>query len=148
MSLLENKKAKIRFSVLESYSAGMELLGSEVKALRQKHGSLEGARIVVRGGEAYMVGASIPPYQPTNTPDTYDAERPRKLLLSKKELRELVKAEETKGLTIVPLEVYNTKRLLKLRLAVVRGKGKADRREDIKRHDAMREAEREARGKR
>lgn len=142
MILLENKKVRLRFEVLETYSAGMELLGSEVKALRNKLGSLEGSRIVVRGGEAYLVGATIPPYQPSNTSDAYDKERPRRLLLSKGELHDLSDIEARKGLTIVPIEVYNTKRLIKLRLAVVRGKGKADRREDLKRQDDMREAER------
>ena len=83
-TLIENKKVRLRFSVLETYSAGLELLGSEVKALRAKQGSLEGSRILVRGGEAYLVGASIPPYQVANTPETYEAEKPRRLLLNKK----------------------------------------------------------------
>ena len=142
MILLENKKVRLRFEVLDTYSAGLELLGSEVKSLRNKLGSLEGSRVVVRGGEAYLVGATIPPYQPANTSEAYDKERPRKLLLAKGELHDLADAEAKKGLTIVPIEVYNTKRLIKLRLAIVRGKGKADRREDLKRQDDMREAER------
>lgn len=147
-SLIENKKAKIRFTILETFSAGMELTGSEVKALRSKKGSLDGSRIVVRGGEAYLIGATIPPYQVANTPETYDPEKPRRLLLNKKEIAELAEAETKKGLTTVPLEVYNAGRLVKLRLAVVKGKGKEDRREDLKRETDMREAERDARGKR
>src|SRR5665213_1721549 len=106
-NLLENKKARLRFMVLETFQAGMELSGGEVKSLRNKLGSLEGSRVVVRGGEAYLVGATIPAYQPANTPAGYDPEHPRRLLLNKKELHELLEAEDRKGLTIVPIEVYN-----------------------------------------
>lgn len=146
-TLVENKKARLRFSILETFSAGLELTGAEVKALRSKHGSLDGARIVVRGGEAYLSGATIPPYQMANTPKDYDPEKARRLLLTKKEIAELGDAEAKKGLTIVPLEVYNSGRYVKLRLAIVKGKGKEDRREDMKRATDLREAEREARGK-
>jgi SsrA-binding protein len=139
MALLENKKARVRFSILETFQAGLELTGSEVKALRNKLGSLEGSRIIVRDGEAYLVGATIPPYQPANTAETYDPERSRRLLLNKKELHELAEAESKKGLTVVPIEVYNAGRYIKVRVAIVRGKGKADRREDIKKRDVERE---------
>jgi len=145
-ALVENKRARLRFTVLETFSAGLELSGPEVKSLRSKHGSLEGARVLVRGGEAYLVGATIPPYQMANTPESYDPEKSRRLLLSKKEIAELADAEAKKGLTIVPLEVYNAGRYLKLRLAIVKGKGKEDRREDLKKADAMREAARALRG--
>lgn len=141
-TLLENKKARLRFSILETYSAGIELSGTEAKSLRGKLGSLDGSRVVVRGGEAFLVGATIPPYQPSNAKKDYDAEKPRRLLLTKKEIAELADAEAKKGLTVVPLEVYNANRFLKLRLAIVKGKGKEDRREELKRADAMREAER------
>lgn len=142
MTLLEHKKAGLRFAFLETFSAGMELAGGEVKSLREKNGSLEGARVVVRGGEAFIVGMTIPAYQPANTAKEYDAERARRLLLSKKEIAQLADAESKKGLTIVPLEVYNVRGLLKAKIAIVRGKGKADRREDLKKKDAMRETER------
>lgn len=148
MSLIENKKARLRFEVLETYVAGMELTGAEAKSLRAKHGSLEGARVIVRGGEAFLVGMTIPPYQVKNTPDTYDPERTRRLLLSKKEIAELADAESKKGLTTVPLEVYNVGRYIKVSVAIVKGKGKADKREDLKRADAKLEMERAMRGKR
>lgn len=139
--LLANKKAKIRFQVVESYSAGMELSGNEVKSLRGKHGGMDGARVVVRGGEAYIVGMSIPPYQGENAGRKHDPDRPRKLLLSKKEIAELADAEGKKGLTIVPFEVYNN-RYIKVRIAIVRGKGQHDRREDIKKRETDIEIER------
>lgn len=147
MTLLEYKKARLRFSVLETFSAGMELTGGEVKALRAKTGSLDGARVVVRGGEAYLVGMTIPPYQAANTAKGYEPERARRLLLTKKELRELSPAEAKKGLTIVPLEVYSSGRLVKVRVAIVSGKKKADQREELKRKDADRERARVIKGR-
>lgn len=146
-TLIENKKARLRFETLETYQAGLELFGHEVKSLRQKLGSLEGARVVVRGGEAFLVGMTIPPYQQANTPKEYDPERPRRLLLSRKEIAEMLDAESKKGLTVVPFEVYNNGRYVKARVNIVRGKSKADRREDIKRLEAKKEAERALRQK-
>jgi SsrA-binding protein len=146
-TLLENKKARLRFTVLETFSAGLELSGTEVKALRSKLGSLEGSRVVVRGGEAYLIGATIPPFQMVNAKEGYDPEKTRRLLLQKKEIAELADAESKKGLTVVPLEVYNAGRYIKLRIAIVKGKGKEDRREDLKKADAMREADRALRSK-
>ena len=140
--LIVNKKVHLRFSLLEIFSAGLELSGGEVKSLRAKLGSLEGSRVVVRAGEAYLVGATIPPYQVANTPKGYDPEKTRRLLLQKKEIALLADAESKKGLTVVPIEVYNAGRLLKLRLAIVKGKGKADKREDLKKADALRDVER------
>ena len=142
MALIENKKVHLRFTILDTFQAGMELSGGEVKSLRNKLGSLEGSRVVVRGGEAYLVGATIPPYQAANTSVAYDPEHARRLLLNKKELHELVEAEDRKGLTIVPIEVYNAGRYIKIRIAIVRGKGKVDKREDLKKKDAARDIER------
>ncbi|MHB8660790.1 MAG: SsrA-binding protein SmpB [Minisyncoccota bacterium] len=142
MTLVEYKKAFLKYAPLESFAAGLELLGTEVKALRAKLGSLEGARVVVRGGEAFIVGMTIPPYQAANTAKNYDPERPRRLLLAKKEIAALAAAESKKGLTIVPLEVYTAGRFVKARVAIVRGKGKVERREDLKKRDAGREIRR------
>ncbi|KND51360.1 MAG: SsrA-binding protein [Parcubacteria bacterium C7867-001] len=139
--LIEYKKARIKFETLETLSAGIELSGAETKALRNGMGTLDGSRVIVRGGEAYVVGMSIPPYQPSNTPKEYEPERPRRLLLKKGEIAQLSEAEAKKGLTVVPIEVYNN-RYLKVRIAIVRGKGKADRREDLKRRDYEREVAR------
>ena len=142
MTLVEYKKAFLKYTPLESFAAGLELTGQEVKALRNRLGSLEGARVVVRGGEAFIVGMTIPAYQSMNAPKSYDPERARRLLLTKKEISYLYAAESKKGLTIIPLEVYTSRRLIKARVAIVRGKGKADRREDLKRRDASRETAR------
>jgi len=142
MTLVEYKKATLKYAPLETFAAGLELSGQEVKALRNKLGSLDGSRVVVRGGEAFIVGMTIPPYQAANMPKGYDAERARRLLLAKKEIAQLADAESKKGLTIIPLEVYTAGRFVKARIAIVRGKGKSDRREDLKKRDALRESDR------
>ena len=148
MALIQYKKAGLKYTVVETFTAGLELTGAEVKALRNKQGSLDGARVVVRGGEAFVIGLTIPPYQQANTPAGYNPERARKLLLKKAEIALLAEEEAKKGLTIVPIEVYNAGRFLKARIAIVRGKNKTDKRETLKRKDAQREIERAMRGKR
>ncbi len=143
MILVENKKFFLKYAPLEDFAAGIELSGQEVKALRAKLGSLEGARVVVRGGEAFIVGMTVPPYQAANASKNYDPEHARRLLLTKKEIAALAAAESKKGLTIIPIELYTAHRLVKARIAIVRGKGKADRREDLKKRAALREAGRD-----
>lgn len=140
--LLRNKKAGFDFELLERIEAGVELLGTEVKSLRGGQGKLEGSHVVVRGGEAYLVGASIPAFQKANAPKDYDPERVRKLLLKKKEILELFTESEKKGLTIVPTRWYNTRGIVKLEIAVSRGKKKHDKREAIKGRDTKRDIER------
>lgn len=142
MNLIENKKARLNYEFLEEFEAGIELFGFEVKALRSRRGNLEGARVLVRGGEAFLVGVTIPPYQAKNTPQSYDEVRPRRLLLTKKEIGELSGYEHQKGLTIIPVSVYNKGHKLKLRLAVVRGKKKYDKRQVLKSRDDKRAMER------
>lgn len=140
---IKNKKASLNYEFLEKFEAGIELLGFEVKAVQKHGGSFEGAHVTVRGGEAYLIGAHIPPYQPTNTPKEYDPNRNRRLLLTKKELTTLALFEAKKGLTIVPLSMYNKGRKLKVKIAVARGKKKHDKRETIKKRDVERQIRRE-----
>ncbi len=141
-ALIRNKKATFDFEILKTFEAGLELFGPEVKSLRNKKASLEGSHVVVRGNEAFLVGATIAPYQPTNTLKDYDPERTRKLLLHKKELTELSSAESQKGLTIVPISVYNKGRNLKLEIAIAKGKKKYDKREILKARDSKKAIER------
>lgn len=142
MALIENDRAGFDYELLEKMEAGLELFGHEVKSLRGKLGSLKGARIVARGGEAYLVGATIPAWQKANAPKDYDAERARRLLLKKDEILQIANAEAKKGLTVVPLMVYNKGRTLKLSLAVARGKKKSDKRADIRERDEKRSMQR------
>ena len=142
MALVENKKARFDYAILEEIEAGLELLGTEVKSLRASRGKLEGARVLVRGGEAYLVGASIPAWQVANAPAHYDPERPRRLLLSKKEIIQVANAEGEKGLTIIPLSVYNKGQVLKLSIAIARGKKKEDKRQLLRERDEKRRIDR------
>lgn len=146
-NLVTNKKASFDFELLERFEAGADLLGTEVKSLRQGKGKLEGAHIVVRSGEAYLVGADIPPFQKANAPKGYDQTRARKLLLSRKELAQLFTESEKKGLTIIPVRWYNKNSMLKLEIAIARGKKKYDKRESIKARDTKRDIERELKSK-
>lgn len=142
MSALENSRATFDYIILEEIEAGLELFGYEVKSLRAGHGSLKGARVVARGGEAYLVGATVPAWQVANAPKSYDPERPRRLLLSQKEIAHVASAEGEKGLTIIPLKVYNKNRNLKLLIAIARGKKKEDKRQSIREREEKRSIDR------
>ncbi|OGI95382.1 SsrA-binding protein [Candidatus Nomurabacteria bacterium RIFCSPLOWO2_01_FULL_42_17] len=143
----ENRKARFNYEILEKYEAGIELLGTEVKSVRGGQMSLEGAFVIVRGGEVYLINANIPPYQAKNAPKDYDPLRNRKLLLTKKESAGLAGSEKNKSLTIVPISVYNKGRKIKVEIALVKGKKKFDKRETLKKRDTDREIRREIRGK-
>ena len=139
-NLIEHKKAHFDYEILETYEAGIQLFGGEVKSLRDHRGKLEGSHITVRGGEAFLLNAEISPYQPGNkTGGGYEPTRNRRLILTKKELAELATAEEKAGLTIIPLSMYNKGRVIKLRLGIARGKKKGDKRETIKKREAFRD---------
>jgi len=142
-TLIQNKKVHFNYEILDQFDAGIELFGYEVKSLRNKRGSLEGSHVIVRGDEAFLIGANVPAFQPKNAPKDYDSLRNRKLLLTKKELSELAGKESQKGLTIVPISLYTKRRNIKLSLGVARGKKKYDKREDIKKRDTQRDVDRE-----
>ena len=138
----ENRKARFDYDILETFTAGIELLGLEAKSLRTKAATLDGSYVTIRGGEAFLCQANIPPYQPSNTPADYDPMRLRKLLLTKKEIQKLADIERGLGLTIVPIRVYNVGSRFKVDVAVVRGKKKFDKRESIKRRETDRDIRR------
>ena len=140
---VNNKKAHFDYEILEKYEAGIELLGFEVKSLKGSQGSLEGAYVIIRGGEAYVMNMFVPPYQENNTPADYEPRRNRRLLLSKKEMNELANTEADRGLTIVPISIYNKSNLIKVTVAVVRGKKKFDKREVTKKRETDREIRRD-----
>lgn len=141
MAIAENRKARFNYEIINTLSAGIELTGQEVKAVRAGKVSLTGAYVSIRGGEAFLLGADIQPYQPKNAPG-FDPLRPRRLLLSRLEIAELALAEGTKGLTIVPISVYNKGRFLKVDIAIARGKKQFDKRESIKKRDTERDLKR------
>ncbi len=128
----ENRKAWHDYEILESFEAGIELFGFEVPSVRAGQVSLAGSYAVIRGGEAFLTSATVTPVQTKNTPASYDPMRPRKLLLSKKQLQYLTGKEQENGLTIVPLKMYNKARKIKVEIALARGKQKGDKREALK----------------
>lgn len=142
MSYILNKKAKFNYEILETLEAGIELTGSEVKSVKNKQGNIDASYAIIRGGEAFLIGADIPPFQGSNVPSGYDRMRNRKLLLSKKEIRELAEREQSKGLTLVPVSLYNKGVKIKVELGIVKGKKKQDKRETIKKRESDRDIER------
>ena len=144
-ALVDHKKARFDYEILEKTEAGIELLGFEVKSLKKRQGSLEGSHVIIRGGEAYLVNMMIPPYQENNTPAGYDPRRNRRLIMGRKEIAGLADIESARGLTIVPISIYNKGSLVKVSIAVVRGKKKYDKRESIKKRETERTVRREFR---
>lgn len=138
--LIKNQKAKFDFEVLETFEAGIELKGYEVKALKSKMGSFKGSRVMIRGGEAILIGMFIPPYQKGNVPKDYDEYRERKLLLNKKEI--LYLAQKSKGLTIIPLRMYTKRGLIKVEIALAKTRRKPDKRRKIQEREKKRDIER------
>ena len=143
MSLITNRKAHFNYEILETYVAGLELFGFEVKSLKKSQGSLDGAHVTIRGNEAYVIGMFIPPYQVNNTPKNYDPYRNRRLLLKKSEILDLALIDQKSRLTIVPLSVYSKGGKLKLEIATVKGKKKFDKRETLKKRDSLRDIARD-----
>ena len=141
-SYTENRKARFNYEILEKYEAGIELLGTEVKSVRNSQISLEGAFVIVRGGEAFLINANIPPFQPKNAPKDYDPLRNRKLLLTKKEIRFLIGKQKEKGFSIIPLEIYLKNSFIKIKIGIGRGKKKYDKREALKKRDFERKKQR------
>jgi SsrA-binding protein len=141
-NLIENRKAKWNYDLMDQFEAGIELLGIEVKSIKNKRGSILGSYVAIRGKEAFLIGAEIPLYQPNNSPIDYDPKRTRKLLLTKKEIQKLVEYDNEKGLTLIPISMYNKGRNIKLSFTVGRGKKSRDKRETIKRREADREMNR------
>lgn len=145
-TLIENRKALFDFDLIEKYQAGLVLLGLEVKSLRLGRGTLQGSYIIIRGEEAFWIGANIPPYQPNNTPKDYLPKHERKILITKKEIRYLLGKTKEKGLTLVPIKVYTNKDKIKLEFALVKSKKKYDKRRSIKERETDRTIDRALKG--
>lgn len=139
MRLIESKKLHLTYVISDTLEAGIELFGFEVKALRKKLGSLDGAKVIVRGGEAFLVGSYIPPYQASNTPKSYDPYRTRRLLLKKSDIVDLYNIELAKTLTLAPHSLYLKNNLIKCEVAMCKKKNTRDKREDIKKDISRRE---------
>ena len=139
-----NKEGLFSYEILETYQAGLVLTGPEVKAAKLGQMSLKGSYVTIDNkSEVWLVKAHIIPYKPArNAQKKYDPDRPRKLLLHKKEISSLIGKSRQRGLTIIPINVYTKKGLIKTDIALARGKTKVDKRETIKKREAEREIRR------
>ena len=140
--IANNKKARHDYFLEETYEAGISLHGTEVKSLRQGKCSIKEAFIHIEDGEVIVYGMNISPYEKGNIFNR-DPLRPKKLLMHKSEINKLLGKIKEKGYTIVPVEVYFKGSLVKMQIALAKGKKLYDKRQDIAKKDQRREAERE-----
>ena len=145
--IVENRRARHDYELLERFEAGLVLTGTEVKSLRQGRASLAQAFADVRGSELWLVGASIAAYEEGNIAN-HDPERDRKLLLHRREIASLIGKVREKGLTLVPTKLYFRDGRAKVELALARGKELRDKRRDIAKREAQRDMERALKGRR
>ena len=139
--IITNKKAFFDYQLFERFEAGISLIGSEVKSIKNGQASLKGSFITLKGNELFLTNAHVPAYQKPNIGD-YEPTRSRKLLLKKSEIRSLIGKLRSPGLTLVPLRLYTKKRLIKLEFAVAKGKKQFDKRESIRKKEDKRKVER------
>ena len=139
-----NRKAYHEFFILDKFEAGIELLGSEVKSLREGSGNLKEGYVVIRDGNAVLIGVHISPYSHTGFIG-HDPLRDRQLLLNKREISKLVKKVSEKGLTLIPLRMYFKNGWVKVEFGLAKGKHHYDKKDSIKKRDIKRETEREVR---
>ncbi len=141
-----NRKARFEYFLLEKFEAGLALQGSEIKSIRAGQMSLAEAYVQVEAGQAWLIDAHIAPYIQASRYN-HNPLRPRRLLLHKKEIRQLFNHVRQKGMTIVPTRVYLKGGRAKIEIALARGKKLHDKRQAIAKRDAEREARREAHGR-
>lgn len=142
---IKNRKARHEYDIEETYEAGLVLRGTEVKSLRDGKASLNEAFAYMKNGEVWLRDMYIKPYK-HGSHANHDERRERKLLLTKREIRELDKAVQQKGYTLIPLKLYFKKGYAKVLIGIAKGKKQYDKREDIKERDTKRELERKYKG--
>lgn len=143
--IAQNKKARFQYSILETFEAGLSLQGTEVKSLRLHSCQLQEAYVAFVKDEAYLQKAYIAPYKEASFHHNHDPERLRKLLLHREELNKIYGKMREKGLSCVPLKMYFKRAKVKVELALVRGKQKRDKRQDIKTREVNRVMQRRLR---
>lgn len=136
-----NRKAKFEYFLLEHYEAGIALKGSEIKSIRAGQISITEAYVQVNGSNAWLVNANISPYDPASR-ENHDPKRNRRLLLNKREIKEIGEGIQRKGLTVIPVEVYLKDGLAKLNIALAKGKKLYDKRNSIAEREIQREIKR------
>jgi len=140
-TVANNKKAFHNYHILETFEAGIVLLGTEVKSIRQGHVDIKEAYVRIDDGQAYLVGAHVLPYSHGNQ-QNHTPVRNRKLLLHKREIERLIGKTQEKGLTLVPTRLYLKGGRIKLEVGLGRGKHLHDKRDDLKKKEANREMQR------
>lgn len=128
----DNRQARFLYEILETYEAGVELKGTEVKSIRAGKVNLRDGYGLIRGGEAWLLNVHISPYQSSSDYFNHDPRRTRKLLLHRQEIRKLIGKVEQEGLTLVPLKMYLKRGLVKVTIALGKGKKLHDKRESLK----------------
>ncbi len=139
--LVSNRKAHYNYEILETFEAGIVLLGTEIKSLRNHGGNIQDAYVILHHGEALLKNASIAPYRFGNL-FNHEEKRERKLLLHKREILKLKSLSEEKGLTVIPLSMYLKHGLVKVRIATAKGKKEYDKRASIKTREHNRSIDR------
>jgi SsrA-binding protein len=145
--IVDNRRARHDYHLLDRLEAGLVLTGTEVKSLRAGRATLGQAFAEIRDGEAWLVGANIATYEQGNTAN-HDPDRPRKLLLHGRELARLIGQTKERGLTLVPTRLYFKNGRVKVELALARGKEQRDKRRDLAKRDADRQIERALKSRR
>jgi SsrA-binding protein len=140
-----NRQASFRFDLLERFEAGLVLTGTEVKSLREGKAQLKDGYATLEEGEVWLHNVHIPPYGNASR-DNHDPERPRKLLLHRREIDRLVGRTRERGLTLVPTRLYFSGPRAKVEVALARGKDRFDKRESIREREMAREADRAMKG--
>jgi len=141
-ALAENRKAYFNYEIVETFEAGIELKGYEVKSVKTGRSNIAGAFATIKDNQIWLTGADILPYQQKNTPSYYDPTRSRRLLLNKKEIAYLIGKLRSEHLTLVPLKLYNKGGRIKVELGLARGKKQFEKREVIKKRETQREIRR------
>lgn len=137
--IAENRRAKFDYEILDSYEAGIELTGQEVKSAKNGRFNLAGSYGVLRNGEAWLLNSEIPAYQPKNAPADYDPKRSRRLLLRREEIKKLIGKLNEKSSRLVPLRAYLKKNFIKIELGLCHSRKKTDKRELLRKRATERE---------
>jgi SsrA-binding protein len=138
----DNRQVRFRYEILETYEAGIELKGTEVKSIREGKVNLRDGYALIRNGEALLLNVHISPYQSSSDYFNHDPRRTRRLLLHRQEIRKLIGKVEQEGLTLVPLKMYLKRGFVKITIALSKGKKLHDKRETLKQRQDKREMER------
>ncbi|MEO0538976.1 MAG: SsrA-binding protein SmpB [Cyanobacteria bacterium P01_A01_bin.123] len=140
--IADNRQARYLYEILETYEAGIQLKGTEVKSIRDGKVNLRDGYASIRDEEAWLHNVHVSPHDTTNKAYNHDPKRSRKLLLHKQEIRKLIGKVEQKGLTLVPLKMYLKRGIVKINIGLAKGKKVHDKRESLKRKQSQRDIER------